>query len=386
MKSRIKNYTGLSLLVLIIFILLSFRNNDFSNDNYYSISELKILYSSGDKNKWPKPVLDSTVINFEDIGVLPEVVFPENNPYSESKRELGKILFFDPRLSSSGQISCASCHDPELGWGDGKRVSHGHNRAPGVRNSKSIINSAFAKVLFWDGRATSLEEQAKFPIQDEKEMNSHVDIAIKKIRKIKGYKPLFTEAFGDDKITEDKIFKAIATFERTVVSRKSRFDKFIEGDSTQLSDKEIFGLHLFRTKARCINCHNSSYFSDNQFHNAGLTYYQREYEDLGLYNITKKPEDVGKFKTPSLREIMKTGPYMHNGLFPEMRGVLNMYNAGMPNLKPKPEQENDQLFPKTSPLLKKLNLTREELDALEAFMESITSVIYREPAPKQLPQ
>jgi cytochrome c peroxidase len=126
-------------------------------------------------------------------------------------------------------------------------------------------------------------------------------------------------------------------------------------------------------------------FSDNQFHNAGLTYYGRKYEDLGRYNITKNADDVGKFRTPSLREVGKTGPYMHNGLFPELRGVLNLYNAGMPNVKPKGEQVNDKLFPKTSPLLKKLELDKEELDALEAFLQSITSVIYREPAPEKLP-
>lgn len=366
--------------------LLSLRSKSESDEKYYSLAELRMLYSSGDITKYPRPKVDSTVINFQELGTLPPVVFPADNPYNEAKRELGKILFFDPRLSSSNQISCASCHDPELGWGDGKRVSNGHDRTPGKRNAKPIINSAYASLLFWDGRAESLEDQAKFPIEDEKEMNHDIKKAVKKIKKIKGYKPLFKEAFGDEQITNDRIMKAIATFERTVVSKKSRFDKFIEGDSTQLTDQEVLGLHLFRTKARCINCHNSPYFSDNQFHNAGLTYYKRKYEDLGLYAITKKPEDVGKFRTPSLREIMKTAPYMHNGLFPEIRGVLNMYNAGMPNLKPKDDDKDDILFPKTSPLLKKLNLDASELDALEAFLGSITSVIYREPAPEELPQ
>lgn len=366
--------------------LVSLQQFSSRDETYYSISELKKRYSSGDKTQWPKPTLDSNTVDFEELGVLPEVVFPKDNPYSEAKRELGKMLFFDPRLSGSKQIACASCHDPELGWGDGKRVSNGHDRTPGTRNSKPIINSAFAKVLFWDGRAKTLEEQAKFPIQDTKEMNIHSELAVKSIQKIKGYEPLFKAAYGNESATEDQILKAIATFERTIVSKKSRFDKFILGDSTQLSDKEIQGLHLFRTKARCINCHNSPGFSDNQFHNVGLTYYKREYEDLGLYNISKKAEDVGKFRTPSLREVMRTGPYMHNGLFPDIRGVLNMYNAGMPNLKPKKGQENDKLFPVTSPILIKLKLNKEELDALEAYMNSITSVIYREPAPKQFPK
>ena len=380
-----KRIFGVLSLLAVTFTTVSLRQEK-NDDTYYTIPQLKQLYSSGNPSLWPKPTVDSAVIDFQDIGVLPDVTFPKYNPYNEAKRELGKILFFDPRLSSSGQISCASCHDPELGWGDGKRVSNGHDRQSGKRNAKPIINSAFAKVLFWDGRASSLEDQARFPIQDDKEMNHDIKKAVKDIKKIKGYKKLFADAFGTETITEDRILKAIATFERTVVSKKSRFDKFIMGDSTQLNDQEVLGLHLFRTKARCINCHNSPYFSDNQFHNAGLTYYKREYEDLGLYNISKKASDVGKFRTPSLREIMKTAPYMHNGLFPHMRGVLNMYNAGMPNNKPKPGQENDPLYPVTSPLLKKLELNETELKALEAFMESITSVIYREPAPKELPK
>jgi cytochrome c peroxidase len=381
-----KKISALIILLLLSITLISLRNYNPNDDTYYSISELKKRYSSGDHTKWPKATIDSSVVNFEDIGVLPKVTFPADNPFSEAKRELGKVLFFDPRLSGSQQISCASCHDPELGWGDGKRVSNGHDRAPGSRNSKPIINVAFSKLFFWDGRAATLEEQAKFPIQDVKEMNSHMDIAVKNIQKIEGYRKLFDSAYGQGKITEDKILKAIATFERTVVSRKSRFDKFIEGDSTQLSNQEINGLHLFRTKARCINCHNSSYFSDNQFHNAGLTYYKRKYEDFGRYNVTHDPKDVGKFKTPSLREIGHTAPYMHNGLFPHIRGVLNLYNAGMPNLKPKGDEVNDKLFPVTSPLLKKLNLNEEELQDLEAFLKSITSIIYREPAPEEFPK
>jgi len=373
--------------ILVLFIsLASWQNYIPSDETYYSLSELKKLYSSGDKSKWPKPLLDSTVTDFEDIGVLAKPEFPADNLFSEAKRELGKVLFFDPRLSSSGQIACASCHDPELGWGDGKRVSNGHDRVPGLRNSKPIINVAYSKIFFWDGRAATLEEQARFPIEDSKEMNSHMDIAVTNIKKIKGYEKLFEDSYGNREITQDKILKAIATFERTIISKKSRFDRFIEGDSSKLSNQEVKGLHLFRTKARCLNCHNTALFSDNKFHNVGLTYYGRKYEDLGRYNVTKKPEDIGKFKTPSLREITRTGPYMHNGLFPEIRGVLNMYNVGMPNQRRKPEQENDTLFPVNSPLLHRLDLNEEELQALEAFLGSISSVIYREPAPEEFPK
>jgi cytochrome c peroxidase len=367
---------------VLLAVLYSFRYNPI--DKGYSIDDLKQLYSSGDSSKWPAPTLDSLVIaqGFEDLGVLPAVEFPADNPYSEEKVELGKLLFFDPRLSNSGQIACANCHDPELNWGDARRVPYGEGREQGRRNSPGIMNIAYAKSFFWDGRAATLEEQSAMPIQDPKEMNFHIDLAAKRISNIEGYEQYFKKAFGDEKVTQDRIQKAIATFERTLLSPKSRFDKFISGDATQLSDLEIEGLHLFRTKARCINCHNTSYFSDNKFHNLGLTYYGREYEDLGRYEVTGKAENVGEFKTPSLREVSQNAPYMHNGLFPHIRGVLNMYNAGMPQPKRKPEQINDPLFPTTSNLIKKLDLSAHELDALEAFLLSLKANQYKMRAPK----
>ncbi|MCR4032787.1 MULTISPECIES: cytochrome-c peroxidase [Flavobacterium] len=353
----------------------------------FSISELKALYSSGDYQKWPKPEVDSIVYTqgFEDIGLLGKPEFPKDNPYSEEKAELGKVLFFDPRLSKSGQISCANCHDPELNWGDARRVSYGEGRQQGNRNAPSLMNIAYSKVFFWDGRAATLEDQVSFPIQDAKEMNFHIDLATKRLNKIKGYKPYFKKAFGKEKLTQEEILKAIATFERTLISPKSKFDRFIEGDSTQLTNRQVQGLHLFRTKARCINCHNTANFADNKFHNVGLTYYGRQYEDLGRYNVTGKAENVGEFKTQSLRGVSQNAPYMHNGLFPNLRGVLNIYNAGMPQPKRKENQLNDTLFPTTSKLIKKLDLSQSELIALEDFIMSLSSGAYRM-RPPVLPQ
>lgn len=368
--------------IFVFSIFLSFFG--FKAYQEYDIDRLRELYSSGDPSTWPEPTLDSTIntSSFKDIGSLPEIQFPEDNPFSEEKKELGKTLFFDPRLSSSGQIACASCHDSELGWGDGRRHSYGHNRQEGRRNSMTILNSAYAETLFWDGRANSLEDQAQFPIQDTVEMNFHINLAVDRIATIKGYKSLFKAAFGDAQVSKDRIQKAIATFERTITSGSTRFDRFIAGDSDRLTDQQVLGLHLFRTKARCINCHNTSYFSDNKFHNTGLTYYGRSFEDLGRYEVTGKREDVGKFKTSTLREISRTGPYMHNGLFPHLYGIVNLYNAGMPHPKRKDHQVNDTLFPTTSPLLKKLNLTKSEKFALVAFLRSLESVNRRETPPK----
>lgn len=352
-------------------------------DDKEAIEKLRKTYSSGDISQWEKPELDEEVIaNFEDIGVLPKMIFPENNPYSEAKKELGKMLFFDPRLSKSKQISCASCHDPELAWGDGRTISYGHNRQTGKRNSPSLLNIGYHSVFFWDGRAASLENQALGPITDPVEMAATETISIKNIKKIKGYKPYFREAFGDEKITIERILKAIATYERTITSKKSKFDSFIEGKSDIFTDEEVIGLHLFRTKARCVNCHNTPLFSNQKFHNVGLSYYGRTFEDLGKYNITHKKEDVGKFKTPSLREIGRTAPYMHNGLMPNLEGIIEMYNAGMPRVKPKENQKNDSLFPVTDPLLKKLNLTKKEQNALKAFLLTLSSSPRREILPK----
>ena len=368
--------------LVALMLLYSFSEFEKVYDGY-SVEELRKMYGSGNQSKWPKPHLfDEAKEGFQDIGTLPNPSFPKDNPYSAEKEALGKMLFFDPRLSGSGQISCANCHDPELAWADGRRVPYGHDRQTGSRNSPTILNIAFAKSFFWDGRAQTLEEQAKSPIENPLEMNIHSRLAVRRISKIKGYRTYFEKAFGDKKVTEERISKAIATFERTINSPKSSFDQFIAGDQTQFSDSEVRGLHLFRTKANCINCHNTAYFSDQKFHNIGLTYFGREYEDLGLYNISKKPEDVGKFKTSTLREISQTSPYMHNGLFPHIRGVLNMYNAGMPNEK---NHRDSILAPKKSKMLVELNLNDEELTDLENFLNTLHSYKYKMRAP-QLPQ
>ena len=366
---------------VILFLTYSFIDIDKVQQGY-TPQELRELYGSGKPNLWPKPHLfDEAKEDFQDIGALVKPNFPVDNPYSLEKEELGKQLFFDPRLSQSGQISCANCHDPELAFADGRRVAYGHDRQLGVRNSSTLLNIVYAKHLFWDGRAETLEEQVKSPIENPVEMNLHTKLAVKRIAKIKGYKEFFKKAFGDEKVTDDKITKAIATFERTLISPKSRFDKFVAGKKDELTDSEINGLHLFRTKANCINCHNTPYFSDQKFHNIGLTYFGREYQDLGKYDFTKKGEDVGKFKTPTLREISQTAPYMHNGLFPNIRGVLNMYNAGMPTEK---RTVANLPSPQKSSMLEPLKLTETELTDLENFLKTLHSYQYKMRAPKPL--
>jgi len=329
--------------------------------------------------EWPKATIDEGV-KYVEIGLPEAPVFPAENPYTEAKAELGRQLFFDPRLSGSGQIACASCHEAELGWSDGRTTSFGHGRAMLTRNSPTLNNIWARTSLFWDGRVKTLEDQVMMPIVAQDEMRSDPDEVVKRLaadpKYVRRFKAVFDDgadpAKADDAkaVTMERVAKAVATFERTIVSRTSAFDRFLKGKHDALSDSAVRGLHLFRTDARCANCHMGPTFSDEQFHNLGLTYYGRKLQDLGRYEVTKDARDVGAFKTPSLRNLPRTGPYMHNGLF-DLDGVLRMYNVGMPNIRPKPEQKGDPLFPVKSPLLKPLALNGRDLEDLRAFLDSL---------------
>ncbi|RYG02768.1 MAG: cytochrome-c peroxidase, partial [Chitinophagaceae bacterium] len=335
------------------------------------VDSLRKLYSKP-TSQWPKANVDAGV-KFEELGQL--LPSPLNLKSDSVKKliELGKTLFFDPRLSGSNQISCSSCHVPDLNWADGRQVSVGHDHQNNIRNAPSLENVWFYKKLFWDGRANSLEEQASMPVEAHNEMHQDVKALPKKLRKIKGYLPIFKAAFGTEEINNERIAISLATFQRSLSSRRTDFDRFLANNKQALTDQQVLGLHLFRTKARCINCHNGPFLTDNDFHNDGLTYYGRKYEDLGLYNVTKKPEDVGKFKTPGLRNVMRTAPWFHNGLFADMDGVMNMYNMGMPDQRVKPEQKNDPLLPKNDKLLRGIRLSNAEKDAVIAFLHSLSS-------------
>ncbi|WP_454046010.1 cytochrome-c peroxidase [Chryseobacterium sp. Marseille-Q8038] len=330
---------------------------------------------------WPKPTVDAEVnwrefeaidwdSNYYDTQELPEVM-------------LGKKLFFDPKLSSSSQVSCSSCHNPELGWGDGQEVALGTDHLQGKRNTQSLYNIADRHSYFWDGRAKTLEEQLVGPISAHNEMNMKPEKLAGKLSKLKEYRQLFKEVYQSDKITFDKIAKALATFQRTIRSQPSKLDKFLKGDYKAMSDKEIYGMHLFRTKARCMNCHYGKNLTDESFHNIGLTYYKREYEDLGLYHITKNSDDTGKFKTPSLRDLDYTAPWMHNGLMDDLHGVVSLYNSGMQMINPTPEEKKaDPNFPVTDHLIKPLHLNEQEMDAIVSFLKSMSGSYYKMPRPE----
>ena len=365
------------------FLLVSFTQQE----EALNISVLRKLYSSGDASRWPAATIDDAVRDgFEDIGTLPKVSYPEYNPYSKEKEILGRLLFFDARMSASKQISCSSCHDAQLGFGDGKSLAHGHERRVGKRNAMTLYNVGHYSSFMWDGRAASLEDQFMMPLQDPVEMHTDTATMVAHIDQIAGYKAYFEAAFGTAEVTTQRIQYAVATFERSINSYPSRFDRFISGNDKALNDTELLGLHLFRTKARCINCHNTPLFSDNKFHNDGQTLYGTKQEDFGRYHISGKQEDIGAFRTPSLRNVLLTGPWMHHGNFPTLRDVVELYNLG----NPAPIQRNiivdESKRPIHSPLLQKLNLSKLEVDAVLAFLEAISTPTQRRIAEPQLPQ
>jgi Cytochrome c peroxidase len=379
-----KNMIWGAAIVLVPFMISAFANRPSEQEN---LVELRKRYSSGNMALWPRPNIDPSVSKgFVDIGVLPQVDYPADNPYSKEKSLLGKLLFFDPRLSASKQISCANCHDPQLGFGDGKSLAHGHGRREGKRNAMTLYNVAFYKSFMWDGRAKSLEDQVLLPTQDHVEMNTPLDTLVAHVGEVAGYAAYFEKAFGDKRITLTRIQQALATFERGIVSYPTKFDRFISGQSDALNDAELTGLHLFRTKARCINCHNTPLFSDNLFHNDGQTLYGTRQEDFGHYKLTGDQKDIGAFRTPSLRNVSLTGPWMHHGNFPTLRDVVELYNLGNPAPIQRHVEVDEKTRPIHSPLLKKLNLTPGEVESIIAFLQAISTPTQRRIAMPELPQ
>ncbi len=333
------------------------------------IATLRQQYAQ-ERQQWPAPDVDED-IQWVELGPIPKIPHPKENPGTKEKIALGKMLFFEPRLSGSGQIACASCHEPDMYWSDGRAVSFGHNRTPLTRNAPSALHAGLRSSLFWDGRVSSLEQQAHDVLMNVDEMRSSEEIIANNLSKLPEYGERFEAVFGDSKPTIERVTQAIAAFERTLKGGRSRFDYFLNGKTKALTDEELAGLHLFRTTARCINCHHGPLMTDDKFHNIGLSNYGRKFEDLGRYLITNDPADVGSFRTPSLRNITATAPYMHNGMF-TLDELLTLYNAGMRNLRPRKDQVDDPLFPTTTSILKPLHLNEQDFVDLKAFLHALS--------------
>jgi len=267
---------------------------------------------------------------------LPPVPIPADNPPTADTIALGRRLYYDPQLSVDGTISCASCHAPQFAFSDEHPVSFGVGKKTGTRHSPTVINSAYNTLQFWDGRAPSLEEQAKGPIANPVEMAHSFDGVVKHLQADPKYVALFKQAWGTDQITIDLIAKSIASFERTVIAGDSPFDRFYYGqDKKALSRAAQRGLKLFTNpkKANCEVCHTigktSALFTDNKFHNLGVgADTHGNLNDVGRFSQTKKDADMGCFKTPTLRNLAHRAPFMHDGSFPTLRDALAHYIGG----------------------------------------------------------
>ena len=290
---------------------------------------------------------------------LPEIKQPADNLGNSEKVDLGKMLYFDPKLSGSNWISCATCHNPALGWSDGLPRTMGDGQRELGRHSPTIINSGYFGVLMWDGRANNLEQQALGPIQAKVEMNQDMRELIKELKAIPGYVKKFKKVYGKSGISPKNIAKSIAAFERTVISKNSSYDKYWAGDKKAMSTSAIKGMNLFFGKAKCSICHNGPAFTDSKFHNIGVKQNGPLKEDLGRYNISKEKFDKGAFKTPGLRHISLTAPYMHDGSMATLEDVIDFYNRG------------GDLKKNISPFIKPLGLTSIDKKNLVEFLRAL---------------
>lgn len=304
---------------------------------------------------------------------LPPVVIPADNPMSDAKVELGKQLYFDKRLSKDNSISCASCHDPAKGWSNGEATAQGFGGARGGRSAPTVLNTAYQKFQFWDGRAGSLEEQALGPIQNPIEMNLSLEELETRLNQIEGYRKQFETVFGSAPKAAD-VAKAIAAFERTVLSGDAPYDRYKAGDANALSAEAQQGMKLFFGKANCSACHVGPNFTDNAFHNIGVGMDKPEV-DKGREELSKLKGDRGSFKTPTLRDIARSAPYMHNGQLATLEEVIEYYDkGGTPN-----DFLDEELYV--------LKLTAEEKKALVTFLrEGLASQSYPEIQPPALPE
>ncbi len=337
-----------------------------------------------------------------------EVIYPEDNKYTKEKEELGKLLFFDPILSGNNDVACATCHHPEFGFAESLELSMGVN-AKGLgskrrfiddkqntlvkRNSQTVLNSAYNGIdqnlnydpinapMFWDLRAKSLESQALEPIKTLEEMKgTHfkaeeiLNIVIEKLKKNSEYQLLFNKAFGADSITAENLSKALATYERSLITPNSRFDAYMRGDKSVLSHNEIEGMAAF-VKSGCINCHHGPMLSDFESHTLGVPdNVKLGYSDTGI-------EGNYSFRTPSLRNLRFTFPYMHNGTFKTLRNVLEFYEDLSGGIVKNSLVKEDQLDPK----IKKLKVNFKDLSLIEEFLGTLNDDNFDKTLPQKVP-
>jgi cytochrome c peroxidase len=293
------------------------------------------------------------------------IPFPKGNPYTPEKAALGKKLYFDTRLSVTSAQSCGSCHSPSFGWGDGLAVGVGHGMQKLGRHSPTIVNAAWGDVFMWDGRLATLEEQALGPIQAAGEMNMPLEQLMQRLESIPEYKPLFVRAFSEEGVTAKTLAKAIATYERTVVSARAPFDAWIDGDENAISEEAKRGFAVFNGKAQCAACHEGWNFTNDGFQDIGLPS-----DDIGRGKFVPGVIKMQHaFKTPCLREIARRAPYMHDGSLATLEDVVEHYDRGGVDR------------PSRSDLMKPLGLSAQEKSDLVVFLKSLTSNLTPTAAP-----
>ena len=328
------------------------------------------LSSAFSSDEAPHGTVTIDGITVPDIGPMPaQVPTPPTNLTYLQKVDLGKQLYFDTRLSKNNTVSCAFCHNPGTGFADARQVSIGAFGTAGGRQAPTVYNTGFIPLQFWDGRAGSLEEQAIGPIHNPVEMAEQHNTVVPKIAKIPEYHKQFHLVFGGGASLQH-VAEAIAAFERTIVSQNSSFDKHVLGDAGSMNEAAVRGLDLFKGKARCILCHNGPNFTDNKFHNIGVPQVGPLKEDLGRFMVTRAEKDKGAFKTPTLRSIVETAPYMHDGAFKTLEEVIDFFDQGGGN------------NPHLSPLMKPLGLSSEEKADLREFLTALTGAPLKITVPK----
>jgi len=292
-----------------------------------------------------------------------EVPFPKGNKPNAARIDLGKKLFFDPRLSGDGNMSCSTCHNPMLGWSDGLPTARGTKSKVLDRASPVITNTAFNAVQMWDGRKRSLEDQAMGPMEATVEMNMDIGKLFKWLKSSQGYKIAFEKAYPGEGISQKTVSKAIASFERTIVSNNSPFDHWIKGDKKAMTAQQVKGFEIFLDEKRgnCAACHSAPNFVDNGFHNIGLASYSNQKPDLGRYNQLPLPVAKGAFKTPTLRDVELSAPYFHDGSAATLMDVMQTY------------ADHGYAEGNISSEVKKTKLSDQDMQDLVAFMLALTS-------------
>ncbi len=370
-----------SLIILFGFMVLALVMFAMGEEDTLKTSEFPPLAALG-----PPPIPADNRQSVDENG------YPKKD---DPKVELGKMMFFDNRLSGDASISCADCHNPQFGWTDGSDVCRGYSGTVHWRNCQSVVNTVYYAKLFWAGSSKSLEAQATSAARGGVAGNGERDMMEERLRQVPEYVKLFNEVFGTEWPNLEDAWRAIAAFERMLIQTDTPFDQYMRDNKSALSEKAKKGMELFQGKAGCIQCHNGPFFTDEKYHNLGvpenpafeedslrqITFRFEQYAkgvseeiyrttktNLGLYYRMKRKEDMGKFRTPTLRYLPYTTPYMHNGMFFTLEEVIDFYDEGGGD---DPIQANFGFGTKTDKL-KPLNLTDEEKEALVAFLESLS--------------